>query len=223
MAAFRKSVEAGVDGVEFDVHRCATGELVVIHDDDLPRTTNGAGYVKEASYAELQRLSAGLWFDEKYQNERVPLLSDVLSLFNDKMLINIELKNAPMGYDGIEEDLLAELEHYQHRKNVVVSSFDHLLLRRLHALDETIAIGILGAAMLVDIKEYAAKFGAKHYMQAFDCFLPEARKEAADAGISVLVWTVNERKEWERAIQMNIDGIITDDPEGLALYLRQSG
>ena len=138
LEAFRRTVQAGVDGVEFDVHRCATGELVVIHDDDLNRTTNGVGLVKDVTLPELKRLSAGLWFDNAFREERVPLLQEVLDLFDGNTLIDIELKNSPVGYEGIEEDLLREIEPYRSKLKLAVSSFDHHCLQRLRALDSDI-------------------------------------------------------------------------------------
>src|ERR1700679_751419 len=106
MRAFTNSLELGVDGIELDVQRCASGELVVIHDADLSRTTNGGGLVAEATLDEIKRLSAGLWFDKEFYKEKVPLLSEVLSLVSGQCLLNIEIKNAPIAYPGIEEELL---------------------------------------------------------------------------------------------------------------------
>src|SRR6185437_179332 len=106
MAAFRRSLDAGVHGIELDVQRCATGELVVFHDEDLSRTTNGIGLIKDCSLAELQRLDAGSWYEKQFAGERMPLLLDVLALINGKCVLNIELKNAPIAYPDIEEDLI---------------------------------------------------------------------------------------------------------------------
>src|SRR5881394_1100240 len=86
LAAFRKSVEAGCDAVELDIHRCATGELIVIHDDDLQRTTNGGGLVKDATFAELKRLSAGEWFSPEFKSEKLPTLQEVLDLVDGKLI-----------------------------------------------------------------------------------------------------------------------------------------
>lgn len=219
LAAFKRSVEIGVDGVEFDVHRCATGELVVIHDDDLQRTTNGVGMIKESSYSEIARLSAGKWFSPEFIEERVPLLTDVLAVFDERMLINIEVKNTPVGYDGIEDDLLEVLADFPHRKNILVSSFDHHFLRRLRSRDEEIRIGILQAAMLVDPGEYASRFSASHYINAFDCLLPEAVAEAQAAGLTVVVWTLNNPRDWAEALRFGVDAICTDDPDGLKVWL----
>lgn len=217
LAAFRKSVELGVDGVEFDVHRCASGELVVIHDDDLQRTTNGVGLVKDSSLPELKRLSAGLWFDKSFREERIPLLTEVLDVLKPGMLIDIELKNAPIGYESIEEDLLSVIQPYRDRLDLAVSSFDHHCLKRLRALDSQIKIGVLCAANLIDVAEYAAKFNAEYYIQDYDCLLPEAVYEAKQAGLKVIVWTVNDLQRWQKLIDMGVDGICTDTPAELAV------
>lgn len=219
LAGFKKTVEFGADGVEFDVHRCASGELVVIHDDDLARTTNGVGLIKEASYAELKRLSAGRWFAPEFESERIPLLSEVLDVFDDRILINIEIKNAPIGYPGIEEDLLETLSGYKHKDNVLVSSFDHYCLKRLREADKSVKIGVLQAGMFLGVRQYAEQFGASHYIQAFDCLLPEGIDEAHAAGLEVVVWTLNSPAQWKMAVERRVDAICTDDPEGCRRYL----
>lgn len=218
IAAFKKSMGAGVDGLEFDLHRCASGELVVIHDDDLNRTTNGVGFVKDCTYAELKRLSAGLWFAEEFRHERIPLLTEVLDLVDESVFIDLELKNSPMGYEGIEQELLAEIEPYRNKLRISVSSFDHHCLRRLRSLDSEIEIGVLAAAALVDLKEYASKFDARYYIQDYDCLMPEDVLEAREAGLEVIVWTVNDKHKWQRLIDMGVFGICTDYPLALKNY-----
>lgn len=220
LAGFRRTVEIGADGVEFDVHRCASGELVVIHDDDLQRTTNGVGLIKESSWSEIKRLSAGRWFGDKFTDEKVPLLSEVLEVFQDSnLIINIEIKNTPMGYPDIEDDLLEALSGYSKRDNILVSSFDHQFLKRLREKDDLLQIGVLCAAMLLNPGEYAAQLGAKYYINAFDCLLPEAVSEAQSLGLQVVAWTLNNPRDWAQAIQCEVDAIVTDDPEYLQGWL----
>lgn len=217
MAAFRNTVAAGVKGVEFDVHRCSTGELVVIHDDDLNRTTNGVGLIKESSYPEIARLSAGLWYHKDFREERVPLLTEVLDLFDDETLIDIEIKNSPIGYDEIEEDLLSIIEPYRH-KRICVSSFDHRCLKRLRELDASIEIGVLASASLLDLQEYCGKVNAAYYIQDYDCLMPDAVHEAHAAGLKIIVWTVNDKYKWQKLIDLGVYGICTDTPQDLQMY-----
>lgn len=222
MAAFRKSLELGVDGIELDVQRCASGELVVIHDEDLERTTNGVGLVGDINYDEIHRLSAGQWFDREFTDEKVPLLSEVFDLIGGRLTINVEIKNSPVAYPGIEEELLELLESYGHKDKIIVSSFDHFVLQRMHELDPTILLALLVDAVLVDMPQYAARFGAKYFHPCFSSCREEVIAEAHQAGMLVNAWTVNKRREWSMALKMGMDGLVTDDPEGLMVYLRRA-
>jgi glycerophosphoryl diester phosphodiesterase len=222
LIAFRKSLEFGVDGIELDVHRCSSGELVVIHDEDLARTTNGAGLVKDASLAELKRLDAGKWYDKEFAGERIPTLQEVLDLIAGKVVLNIEIKNTPVDYPDIEDDLLDLIENYPNRDSLIVSSFDHQFVRRLHGKAPDLKVALLAAGLFVDLGEYAAKLGAKYYHPALDCIRGETVQEAHDAGLIVNVWTANSRREWTDAIAFGVDGIVTDDPEGLRQFLELS-
>ncbi len=223
MVAFRKSVEAGVDGIELDVQRCATGELVVIHDADVARTTNGVGLVRDSSYAELKRLNAGEWFDPEFEDEYIPLLSEVLDLISGKLVLNIEIKNTPIEYPGIDDDLIDFLSDYPHRDKLIISSFDHYIIKSLHEKDESLMTALLADALLVDLTEYAAKLGTRAWHPCFDALRQEAVEEAHAAGLAVNTWTVNTERDWRHAVRIGVDGIVTDDPDGLMTFLQRTG
>jgi glycerophosphoryl diester phosphodiesterase len=92
MASTKRAIKSGATATEVDVRRTKDGVLVILHDDTLDRTTNGTGPLSEITYAELKILDAGSWFDPKYASQRVPRLSDVLSLCKDRMDILLDLK-----------------------------------------------------------------------------------------------------------------------------------
>ncbi len=219
IAAFAKSLEARADGVELDIHRCKSGELVVIHDETLDRTTNGKGFVKDHTYEELKKLSAGNWFDKEFGNERLPLLEDVLKLANGKMIVNIEIKNAPIEYPGIEDDLAKVLKSYQYPEKILISSFDHELIRRIHEKMPQYEVAFLDAGIINDVGDYANKIGAKAWNAGFGELRADAVERAHKAGVAVNVWTVDGRKHWDEAVKMNVDGIVTNDPAGLKEHL----
>lgn len=221
LAAFRASLQAGVDGVELDIQRCASGELVVFHDEDIGRTTDGVGLVKDISYPELKRVGAGSWFDPAFKNEYVPLLQEVLDLVAGQLVINIEIKNTPIEYPGIEEDLLDLLSGYDYGDKIIISSFDHQVLRNIHSHDASWRLAILGNNLFAGLAEYAQKVGAHDWNPQFGCLRPEVVAEAHAAGLQVNPWTVNEKRHWSQALQMSVDSIITDDPGGLQLFLDQ--
>jgi glycerophosphoryl diester phosphodiesterase len=219
MTAFQKSQDhGGIDGIELDVQRCSTGELVVFHDERLDRTTNGVGYLRDCSFDELRRLSAGLWYHKEFKDEKVPLLKEVLELLQGEMTLNIELKNSPIAYPGIEEDLLEVIEGYPH-ESLIISSFDHKIMQSLNQIAPHLKIALLGDAIFVDLKGTATAIGATYFHPSFDCVRKDVVEEAHDAGLAVNVWTCNTQQQWRECVKMEVDGIITDDPEALTEYL----
>ncbi len=219
MAAFRKCKENGVYGIELDIQRCKTGELVVIHDEDLKRTTNGTGLIKDTSLTDISKLDAGSWFGEQYKNERVPLLSDVLKLLDGKVVLNIEIKNTPVAYPGIENDLLKVLADYKYPDTIIISSFDHEVLKRLHEKSSRYAIALLGDPILFDVGQYAKQVGATAWHPYFGSMRKDVIDSAHGASLKVNVWTPNKKPEWEELISQGVDGIVTDDPKALGDYL----
>lgn len=218
LSGFRRSLELGVDGIELDVQRCASGELVVFHDEDLNRTTNSAGLVRDCSLAELRRLSAGEWYSEEFIDERVPLLSEVLDLLQGKIVLNIEVKNSPIAYRDIEEDLLEVIAGYP-LESLIISSFDHKLMFSLHNQAPELAIALLAEAVFLDLKSTATAIGASYFHPSFDCLRPDIVEEAHANGLTVNVWTCNTQARWRECIRLGVDGIVTDDPQSLKEYL----
>lgn len=219
MAAFKRALEARVDGIELDVQRAASGELVVFHDADLSRTTNGVGPLADASYDELLKLSAGGWFSDEFAGEKVPLLADVLALVDGACTLNIEVKNAPVAYNGIEEELLALLEDYPHKHQVIISSFDHHVLKRLSSLGSTCALALLMDGILLDLPGALEAVGASFYHPCLGSCREDVVELCHSVGVSVNGWTANNRSLWLSALKMGLDGIVSDEPEALLRYL----
>lgn len=219
MAAFKKCLDNYVYGLELDIQRCKSGELVVIHDVDLARTAGGSGLVKDKTYDELKKLSAGAWYSPEFKNEKIPLLSEVLQLIDGKLVINIEIKNTPVAYPGIEDDLIAVLKDYKYKDKIIVSSFDHGVLKSLHEKAPDLAIGFLMCGLPPQLDTYGKQVGANHWNPDFGTLRPDAMKKAKEAGYQVNVWTLNTESEWKDAADMHVDSIITDLPVELAKYL----
>lgn len=146
MAAFRLSMDAGDSGIELDITLSSDGEMVVIHDDSVDRTTNGTGLVADTGYAELRRLNAGSWFGPGFEKEHLPVLSEVLNEVRGRMLVNIEIKTSAWresAGDCIEARLLKAVKDAEMEDSVLVSGFDWRSLRRLRESHKKIAIGLL--------------------------------------------------------------------------------
>jgi glycerophosphoryl diester phosphodiesterase len=218
LASFRRCVEKGY-GIELDIHKCKTGELVVIHDEELSRTTDGSGLIKDKTLTELRGLTAGRWFKPEFADEKIPLLSEVLSLVDGKVPIYIEIKNLPIQYPGIEDDLLELLKNYRAKDSITIISFDHEVLHRIHEKAPNYKLGFLDCAVPCEVGGYAKKIGASGWFPDIASVRASDVARAHAAGISVSSWTLNKPSQWHDALSFGINAIITDDPAGLAEYL----
>lgn len=220
LAAFKEAIRLGVDGIELDVHLTKDGELVVIHDETVDRTTNGTGRVIDFSLEELQQLDAGSWFAGEFKGEKIPTLSEVLELLKDtNITLNVEIKNDVIPYEGIEEKVLAVLEKYHYKEKTIISSFNHYCLKEVNRLDPTVETAILFMELLYEPWNYAKSIGAKALHVYEPVAFSKMSKESANAGYPVRVFTVNKEEHMAKLFELKIDTIMTDYPEK-ALNLR---
>ena len=206
LASFQKALEMGVDGIELDVHICASGELVVIHDFTVDRTTNGTGEVHKMTLSELKRLRV----EEKYS---VPTLDEVLALVNQKCLVNIEMKGRHTA-----QPLSDFLDKYIKNKNwsyddFIVSSFQREELLIMSEVNKNIPLGILTQASVTQAWEWAQEFSAKAIHPHYSLLTESNVKKAQQAGLKVYTWTINDTEDIARIKSYNVDGIISDFPE----------
>lgn len=208
LESISKALEFNVDAIELDVHRCKTGELVVIHDFTLDRTTNGSGEVSRKSWTKLQSLT----IEEKY---KIPLLTEVLDLIEGKCSINIELKGtntADAAYEIIQRYISEKGWKYS---DFIVSSFQTNELFQIRNLDDNIPIGVLSKASMTQAIELGTQLKASAIHPSIGIITRKNVVAAQEAGFKVNVWTVNEPKEIERMIDFGVDGIISDYPDRL--------
>ena len=223
VAAFRAAAGLPVHGVEFDVHMTKDGELVVIHDETINRTSNGTGFIKDMTLEELKGYDFGSWFSPKFKGESIPTLREVLYVFKDtKHHINIELKSDVFPYEGMERKVLEMLKEYRLENRVVISSFNHEMIRSFKQLAPHIEVAILFMEVMVEPQEYAKVVGA----DALHVFLPAALRpmgqEAVASGRKVRVFTVNEEKFADMLKEVGVDAVFTDYPEKMFHYLNSN-
>lgn len=211
LAAFRLAAEAGAEGLELDVHRTKDGEVVVIHDETVKRTTGVKGRVKDLTLEEIRRLDAGSWFDKSFAGEPIPTLSEVLELAADKNLwVNIELKNNKIPYAGLEEAVLEQVDRYDWSRRTVISSFNHYSLRKVHQQRPDMDIAILYMANLIEPWHYARHVGATSIHPYWPTTQDEVLRGCHEAGFPVRPFTVNRREEMSRLLRASVEAIITD-------------
>ncbi|MDR7545363.1 MAG: glycerophosphodiester phosphodiesterase family protein [Armatimonadota bacterium] len=236
LAAFRGALALGVDYLEMDLHASADGEIVVIHDATLQRTTNGRGYVRQTPLSELKRLDAGAWFHSRFAGERIPTLREVLELVvasgDGRVRLNLETKydaSAPPPGD-FEERILQLVREARMSDRVIIQSFHYPSLGRVKILSPAVPTAVLRRASHIapDAVAVVRQTGATLYSPNFRLIGAEVIDALHRAGIPVVPWTVNDPAEMERLLDAGIgklpgDGIITDYPDRLIGVLRARG
>ncbi len=200
LRAFRQALAIGVDGIELDVHATADGIPVVIHDRDVERTTDGAGYVDELPLARLETFDAG-------DGERVPPLAEVLALVGDAAQLDIEIKGA-----GIERAVLDVLAGYP-AVTWAISSFAWDTLRTVRELDPVAELWPLAERVGDDLIAIAAELASPAVSLFAGAYTAETAPKHRDAGLRVVVWTVNDPREAQRVADLGAFALCTDDPQ----------
>lgn len=206
LESIKKALEFQVDAIEIDVHRCHTGELVVIHDFTLDRTTNGTGEVCRRDLKELQELLV----EGQY---KIPLLTEVLDLISGKCKINIELKGSNTAEETckiIQKYIKGDGWNYE---DFIVSSFQQTELYRVYHCDPEIPLGVLSKASVAEAIELGIKIKAKAIHPSIGIISRESVQDCKKAGFEVNVWTVNDLETIARMKDFGVDGIISDFPD----------
>ena len=220
MLAFKKAIEAGVVGMELDIHLTKDNEIVVFHDPTLERTSTGAGYIKDLTLAEIQKFSIGAKFTEfahyekSWDDEKIPTLTEVLALLKaHDQEVNIELKTYEFTYPGIEEKMLEIVKASGYDTNKVIYSSFHLpTLMRIQKADPTAKVAFLTNFDLPIPQDYLDTLDWEGMHPGKDLVLknPQAWGQMAD---KLRVWTVNDPAEMQTLIDLGVEAIITDYPE----------
>ncbi len=209
--SFEEAINIGTDYIELDVQQSSDGQLVVIHDSTLDRTTNGIGNVSDYSYSELSDLSAGSWFKKgDFSDAKIMLLSEVLEMADNNIMLNIEIKDSGDVKDTARKT--AEmLDEYNFTDSCYVTSFSYPALETVKKTNKSIKTALIAniasTAVLSQLKYIDAI--SVNYLFVNQNTVTEAHK----CGKDVFVWTVNSRDDIERMIDIGVDNIITDRPD----------
>jgi len=219
LEAFKLAMDMGADGFELDVHLSKDGELVVIHDETVDRTTDGTGFVGEMTLAELKALDASN-HKEAYKGAKIPTLAEVYDLIRDtNHIVNVEIKTDNIFYPQLEEKVLALEKEMGMEGRIVYSSFNHYTVKKIRALAPDAQIGMLFGDVLVEPYDYCKSVGANllHPSKA-NLNVPGLAEKAKEAGLGMNVWTVNEVEYMEKCLACGA-GIVTNYPD-IAVKLR---
>ncbi len=209
MYAFEKAIALGADGIELDVQQTADGILVVTHDLSLKRISGLSRKVSELTYAELQRVDVGSWFDPMYAQARITSLEEVLAFVDGRVFLNIELKSDAVG-EHLEEKVVDLIMAYGLEDKCCVTSFSYASLKKIKACCPDIRTGFI----------MSHAYGDFYHLEAVDAFSiksifinQQVVNNAHQSGKEVYVWTVNTVPEMQRMLNLDVDHIITDKPE----------
>jgi glycerophosphoryl diester phosphodiesterase len=221
MAAFYLAQKMNADGIELDVQLTKDGIPVVIHDENVKRTTNGKGSIKDYLLEDLKKLDAGVRFSTYFKGEKIPTLEDVLKwICTTNMELNIELKNNLEPYDGLEEAVIQLVKDYRMENKVVYSSFNHYSLRKIAKLNPNAEIAVLYHEKLYKPWKYVAFVEANSAHPNHKMLNDEILAGYKKHDIKVRPYTVNNPTKMTYFFQREVEGIITDIPD-VALSIKQ--
>ena len=221
MAAFHKAVVAGVDMIELDVRLTKDFHIVVHHDRNVRRTTNGKGNICDLTLQQLRTLDAGSWFDPKYRRERIPTLREVMEfLLPTDVHLNIEAKTDgdPRKRSRFEECVILIIMEKRFEERTIVSSFDHKFIRRMHELFPEIKTGALYHPVR-DVRKKPSTLCSRIAATTFICRHTQLRPQmVADAHrhrLAVAAYGVTTPQHLENMTRLGVDAVVTDWPEKL--------
>ncbi|MFZ0215790.1 MAG: glycerophosphodiester phosphodiesterase family protein [Candidatus Dormiibacterota bacterium] len=213
IAAYESAIALGVDLIECDVHLSADGELIVIHDHALDRTTNGSGLVLQHSFEELRALDAG-------QGQRLPTLAEVCDVVRDRVGLCIETKQLPLPYLGLERQLVTVLRELGMVDQACVISFSHPSIRLVKELEPGLQVGAIEGARPMRPVEIASAALADIYAPQWAALDPELVDELHEAGKVVAAWTVDDRVGAAWCRHCGPDSVFTNRPREILPQLR---
>ncbi|OGY46042.1 MAG: hypothetical protein A2744_03965 [Candidatus Buchananbacteria bacterium RIFCSPHIGHO2_01_FULL_44_11] len=205
LLSLQKAIDLGVDMVEFDVHLCQSGEVVIIHDQEVDRTTNGTGQVTQMTLSQLQALDAG-------QGQAIPTLAEALDLINRRVGVMLELKG-----ESTAKPVYKILQSYINQKkyfyeDFIIVSFDHHQLTEFSRLSQKFRLGPSLETKPIGYAEFAAKLPAQYINLAWQYADKNFVIDAHRRQLKVIVWTVNNLEDINHLTSLGIDGICSDYP-----------
>lgn len=212
LLAFKKAIDMGADGVECDVYRCASGEIVVIHDRTLKRTTGTSGYVARKTLKALKKLDAG-------NGETIPTLTELLDALTPKATVFIEIKATAAAKPTAKIITEYAEKHKVPYERMPVISFNAAHLKLVKSVNKDICVGLtppvrassLNTRFIAKAKN-AGMWSVNPCIKVLD---KDFVRAAHDAGLKIFTWTANTKPDIAKAYALGVDGVMGDWPEKL--------
>ncbi len=226
LPAFRLAAELGADGIELDVQLSKDGALVIMHDFNVDKTTNGHGPVASMTLTELKALDAGSHFSAEFAGTPIPTLQEVFSALGPVLLINVELKSMVLKDNGLEAEVIRVIEDFGLQDRVLLSSFNPFSLMRAYRINPKIKRGLLWATDLPFYLRWLWFKSLTHrdmFHPQWDATTPQMVQKEHALGHLVNVWTCNEPEGMRKMLALGVDAIMTDYPDRLRQVLDEAG
>lgn len=214
LEAFLLAAEQGADGVELDVQLTKDGEMVVVHDEEIDRVSDGSGFVKDYTLAELKILNFNKTHPE-YQDVKIPTLREVYEALKPTgMTINVELKTGIFWYKDLEKKVLELTKEMEMEDRVIYSSFNHYSIQQMKKIVPEAETAYLYSDVILNVAEYAknTKVNGLH-PAVYHVKMADFLKEYLGSNLNVRVWTVNEKADMKWLIDAGVTAIITNYPD----------
>ncbi len=211
--SFEKSIELGADGIEFDVQLTKDGQVVVVHDEKIDRVSDGTGYVKGYTLAELKKFNFNKRGISEPKFMEIPTLDEVLQLFKSTgLLLNIELKTGIIYYDGIERKTIDIVNKYGLSDRVLYSSFNHYSVKKAKEYESAAKTALLCGGGIIVTGEQCEKVGAYALHPSVQQMqYPGLIEDCHKRGVKVHVWTVDHGDDFAFAREHAVDAVIVND------------
>ena len=217
LSSVRKALELGADHCEIDVQLTKDGEVVLMHDSRLKRTAGQPGYLTDFTLDELRNFEAGSWYSPNFQGEPIPTLREVIRAVEKKMLLNIEIKVSKEDTD-IASKVVDIIHAEDIRKRCMVTSFDRSTVEKIKELDPRITTGLIfGQKYPKDVFDGNWEVLSCNYRVVNAEFVARARESKKN----IYVWTVDDKEEMLRLMELQVDGIITNRPQDLIPLVKE--
>jgi glycerophosphoryl diester phosphodiesterase len=220
LPAFELALQQGADGIELDAHLSKDGAIMVLHDFTVDATTDGTGFAKDMTLAQLKELDASERFSATHKSVQIPTLDEVFEAVGKHLFINVEIKSITEDTDGVEQAVANCILRHGLEQSTIASSFNPYALQRFRRILPTVPIGYLYAndytffPEVMDTLPHEARH--PHYSIIDDQYMQWAR--AHDYRVNT--WTVNDSGEARRLHTLGVDALITDAPDKIIEALR---
>lgn len=221
-AALEAAWRAGASLAEIDVQLTRDGQVVLMHDRTVDRTTTGRGFVKDLTMAELQSLDAGSWFGPQFHGARVPTLGEVLEWARAKLVLLVELKNFPFRDLPLVDRTLDLVGEMRAEDYVVLGGFDHPILREIKRRHPHWPLEMMYTGRLADPVAAARAAGATLVSLEPEFVQPEDVERLHEAGIAVLT-TLERPEDAARLLAWGVDVLESGDPAMVVAAIRRAG